>query len=175
MGIGAYYYYAPDGLLAGRGGKEQHQPNAGDGRIFGSPDSKEPDPEQLDDPYGKNKHRDHLDAYTSNEALAEAWMFCHVQKDNGTCYLRDCLQPWALTTQCNTLLTMWPKWLLSCIDILEQHPCKVAFDTCSSCKCSDPNCILFIRTRSCRQCTARLLCYKPLARSGVSHDHSCYS
>ncbi len=31
----------------GGGGKdEQHQPNAGDGRILGSPDSKEPEPEQ---------------------------------------------------------------------------------------------------------------------------------
>ncbi len=33
----------------GRGGAgkdEQHQPNAGDGRILGSPHSKEPEPEQ---------------------------------------------------------------------------------------------------------------------------------
>jgi len=31
----------------GGGGKdEQHQPNAGDGRILGSPSSKEPEPEQ---------------------------------------------------------------------------------------------------------------------------------
>ncbi|KAL0045851.1 hypothetical protein WJX82_006724 [Trebouxia sp. C0006] len=50
VGLGAYYYYAPYGLPAGR---EQHQPNAGDGRIFGSPDSREPDPEQLDDPEGE--------------------------------------------------------------------------------------------------------------------------
>ena len=29
----------------GGGTEEQHQPNAGDGRILGSPDSKEPEPE----------------------------------------------------------------------------------------------------------------------------------
>lgn len=51
VGLGAYYYYAPYGLPIGR---EQHQPNAGDGRIFGSPDSREPDPEQLDDPEGED-------------------------------------------------------------------------------------------------------------------------
>ena len=35
------------GRGGGGGGKdEQHQPNAGDGRILGSPSSKEPEPEQ---------------------------------------------------------------------------------------------------------------------------------
>ena len=46
LGLGTYYYYFPPS-------SDQHQPNAGDGRIFGSPDSKEPEPQQLDDPEGE--------------------------------------------------------------------------------------------------------------------------
>lgn len=46
LGLGAYYLYfqAPS---------DQHQPNAGDGRVFGSPDSREPEPQQLEDPEGQ--------------------------------------------------------------------------------------------------------------------------
>ena len=46
LGLGAYYFYYPPTA-------DQRQPNAGDGRIFGSPDSKEPEPRQLDDPEGE--------------------------------------------------------------------------------------------------------------------------
>ncbi|KAL3135120.1 hypothetical protein ABBQ32_14218 [Trebouxia sp. C0010 RCD-2024] len=46
LGLGAYYFYLPPAT-------SDHQPNAGDGRVFGSPDSKEPDPKQLDDPEGE--------------------------------------------------------------------------------------------------------------------------
>ena len=46
LGLGAYYvYFAPV--------SDQHQPNAGDGRVFGSPDSPEPGARQLDDPEGE--------------------------------------------------------------------------------------------------------------------------
>lgn len=51
-----------------RGGTQQHQPNAGDGRILGSPDSHEPSPEQLDsgeplpfDTAAVAKHQQRLD------------------------------------------------------------------------------------------------------------------
>lgn len=47
LGLGAYYFYLSPST------SDQHQPNAGDGRIFGSPDSMEPDPKQLDDPEGE--------------------------------------------------------------------------------------------------------------------------
>ncbi|KAL3162624.1 hypothetical protein ABBQ38_008671 [Trebouxia sp. C0009 RCD-2024] len=46
LGLGAYYFYFPPAT-------SDHQPNAGDGRVFGSPDSEEPDPKQLDDPEGE--------------------------------------------------------------------------------------------------------------------------
>lgn len=46
LGLGAYYlYFQPT--------SDQHQPNAGDGRVFGSPDSQEPEPKQLEDPEGE--------------------------------------------------------------------------------------------------------------------------
>ena len=46
LGLGAYYFYFPPT-------SDQHQPNAGDGRVFGSPDSREPEPKQLEDPEGE--------------------------------------------------------------------------------------------------------------------------
>ena len=45
LGLGAYFYFLPT--------SDQHQPNAGDGRVFGSPDSKEPEPQQLEHPEGE--------------------------------------------------------------------------------------------------------------------------
>ena len=46
VGASAYLYLNPST-------SDQQQPNAGDGRIFGSPDSQEPDPKQLDNPEGE--------------------------------------------------------------------------------------------------------------------------
>ena len=70
LGLGAYYlYFQPL--------SDQHQPNAGDGRVFGSPDSQEPEPQQLEDPEGEPipldmgavaKHAQHLGQHSSSNS-----------------------------------------------------------------------------------------------------------
>ncbi len=73
FGLGAYYYYAPSDAVA----KDQHQPNAGDGRIFGSPDSKEPEP-LLDNgqpiPFNEDavvKHQQRLEQQSKQQSSAD--------------------------------------------------------------------------------------------------------
>ena len=71
LGVSAYLYSNPPSF-------DQQQPNAGDGRIFGSPDSQEPDPKQLDDPEGEpipldmaavTKHAKRLDQHSNSKGL----------------------------------------------------------------------------------------------------------
>ena len=74
LGLGAYLYFHPL--------PDQHQPNAGDGRVFGSPDSQEPEPQQLEDPEGEPipldmgavaKHAQRLGQHSNSKSSSMEW------------------------------------------------------------------------------------------------------